>query len=282
MTITRKKFEEIINQSGLFGSEYGLDLLVRLAHHSSAIEGNTLTLSDTISILVDEMSPSTSKTLREQYEVANHREAIAEVIQSIAQDGALSTKLIKTIQYDLMDHLRDDAGRFKTQQNAILGATFSTAKPSEVPYLMEQWVGNTNYILENLKGKDFTTALAQQHIDFERIHPFSDGNGRTGRMILLFGALKVEKVPAIITVEQRASYLSFLQNNDAEGLGGLISESISFEKKRVKEFQNVQEHDLDFKKKSPKNKFEERVLKAERSEHELGFAPLDKGHAPKL
>ncbi|MFT3854726.1 MAG: hypothetical protein QM733_18610 [Ilumatobacteraceae bacterium] len=75
MTLDRDRFRSAAERSGLFGADYAEDVLVRLAHHSSAIEGNTLSLSDIITLLIDEVTPS-GKSVREAYEVQNHREAL--------------------------------------------------------------------------------------------------------------------------------------------------------------------------------------------------------------
>ncbi|WP_161944239.1 Fic family protein, partial [Streptococcus suis] len=95
--------------------------------------------------------------------------------------------LVKDIHALLMDRLQHDRGQFKSVQNAIIGATFKTASPEETPFLMQQWVDNANYRLGlPLEKAELLEVLADVHIQFERIHPFSDGNGRTGRLILMF------------------------------------------------------------------------------------------------
>jgi Fic family protein len=233
MTITRDEFCDIVADTGVLNADYALDVLVRMAHHSAAIEGNTLTLSDTMTLLLDELSPSEAKPIRELYEVANHREAFGDVLLRLSQNQMLDVQFIKTVHHDLLIHIKEDAGRFKQRPNIVLGAAFEPAPPGQVTNLLTQWIDNANWQIENLSVIDLPEILARQHIEFEKIHPFSDGNGRTGRMILMFLSLKRFGVPIIINVAQRSEYISLLQHEDTVGLGDLFSESILTEKKRL-------------------------------------------------
>lgn len=73
----------------------------------------------------------------------------------------------------------------------IIGAEFQTASPGETPYLMTQLIDNLAYRLEVADSDDDKLlAILDTHIQFERIHPFSDGNGRTGRMVLNYSLLQ--------------------------------------------------------------------------------------------
>ncbi|MDR0199239.1 MAG: Fic family protein [Streptococcaceae bacterium] len=236
MTITKKQFLQIAQESNILEQEYALDVLVRIAHHSSAIEGNTLSLSDTITIIVDELTPTRSKSMRELYEVANHREALADVLKKIKEATPPDTAFIKLIHKDLMDHIREDAGSFKTQQNAILGSMEKLATPGETPALIIQWLDNLNYQLENLTAENFLMALAERHIEFESIHPFSDGNGRTGRMLLMYATLKKLNTPLVITIDERAEYIEAIQQHSAETLANLFTRCLEREQSRKASF----------------------------------------------
>lgn len=241
MTITRDEFSKLVLKTDILKPEYALDVLVRMAHHSSAIEGNTLTLSDTISILADDITPNSSKSMRELYEVANHREAFAVVLNKIYAKESIDTSFIKVVQANLMDHIREDGGKFKTTQNAILGADFTPTKPSDTPILMEQWVENFNFQLNSLNPEDFIDAMANQHIQFEKIHPFPDGNGRTGRMLLLFESVNKFGVPVIIKLDQREEYIDLLKDNDIDSLSNLFARNILEEQDRILRFDTTSE-----------------------------------------
>jgi len=236
MTLTRTGFFAEIAKTDRLTPEYAEDLLVRIAHHSSAIEGNSLTVPDAITLLVDERIPTDGKTMRELYEVANHREALARVITHALSDDRLTGTLIGQVQADLLDHIRDDRGQWKATQNAILGARTETADPSEVPWLMEQWAENAQWQAENLDGSDALSAIASAHAEFERIHPFADGNGRTGRMLIMWQTLKAFGLPIVIEVDQRENYIKALNDDDRAALTDLLADRLIYEQERSTQF----------------------------------------------
>ena len=216
--------------------DYLQDVLVRLAHHSSAIEGNTISLADTVSILVHNTIPGKTSR-REFYEIENHREAFRYVIEKVTNSEELSTSIIKDIHEYLTDRLQHDRGQFKTSDNAILGADFKTASPRETPMLMEQWVGNLNYQLGQAKtNEEVIRIVSDFHIQFERIHPFSDGNGRTGRMLIAYSLLGKGIAPLIIKKEDKAEYVRLLSNQDVEAFAKFASKVIEEEELRIMQF----------------------------------------------
>ena len=213
------------------------DVLVRMAYHSSGIEGNTISLPQTVSIILEGTLPSESKSIREFYEIENHKQTFAYLEELLREEQPLTTQEIKTIHGLLTDRLQYDKGRYKTQQNAIRGAEFKTATPQETPYLMAQWTDNTNYRLDSASTEDETLeVLADTHIQFERIHPFSDGNGRTGRIIVMYLSMYYLGAPIIIRKEWRGQYMEYLGDQDVAKLATLFKDSLTYERERMKEF----------------------------------------------
>ena len=211
-------------------NEYINDLLVRAAHHSTAIEGNTLTLGDTISILIHNYIPK-GMSEREYYEVKNYKKAFEFLLKS---DKIISTNLIKVYHKYIMENLREDNGEFKKIQNIILGSVIETTKPYLVPTVIEDWCQNLKYRLNNAKtNEEKIEAILDQHIKFEKIHPFSDGNGRTGRLIMLALMLENNLTPFVITVENRSKYMNILRNQDIETFMSLVEPLMEEEKKRI-------------------------------------------------
>ena len=218
--------------------EYIDDLLVRIAYHSSAIEGNTISLADTVTILLHETIPG-KVSKREFYEIENHKQALEYVIDQLENNESLSLNIVRGIHTQLMDHLNFDRGMWKTHDNAIVGADFNTASAHDVPYLMKQWIDNLNYRLHQSKtDEEKIKHILEMHIDFERIHPFSDGNGRTGRLLIIYSLLEHDISPMIIPVELKSDYIRFLANKDSEGLYNLLSPIILEESKRRNAFEN--------------------------------------------
>ena len=218
--------------------EYIDDLLVRIAYHSSAIEGNTISLADTVTILLHETIPG-KVSKREFYEIENHKQALEYVIDQLENNESLSLNIVRGIHTQLMDHLNFDRGMWKTHDNAIVGADFNTASAHDVPYLMKQWIDNLNYRLHQSKtDEEKIKHILEMHIDFERIHPFSDGNGRTGRLLIIYSLLEHDISPMIIPVDLKSDYIRFLANKDSEGLYNLLYPIALEESKRRKAFEN--------------------------------------------
>ena len=102
---------------------------------------------------------------------------------------------------------------------------------------MSQWADNTSYRLEIATStNELLTVLADTHIQLERIHPFSDGNGRTGRLIIMYLAIRYLGAPIIINKDQRALYMELLATQDADKLAELFRQSLDYEKERMEMF----------------------------------------------
>lgn len=231
-----------------FTQEYLDDILVRLAHHSAGIEGNTISLPATVSIIVNGTLPSSSGvTVREFYEIENHKQAFERIATRLFNNDRLSVTIIKEIQADLTDRLQYDKGQFKKNENMILGAEFQTAARTETPMLVSQLVDNLQYRLETAKiSDDKLLSILDTHIQFERIHPFSDGNGRTGRMIMVYSLLQEGFPPLIIEKETKAQYIEFLATQDVEGFFQFAKELLEKEKIRMQAFQNKNKERIEY------------------------------------
>ena len=208
--------------------EYIDDLNVRMTHHSNAIEGNTLTLNETASIILDDTIPN-AMSKREFLEVLNHSDAL-----KFLQNNTIDIYMIKEINKILLNRLNHNAGNFKTDYNYIRGADFETASPSETPYKMKEWFENMDYQLKNSNSdSEKLKIILENHIKFERIHPFSNGNGRTGRLVMLALMLENNLTPLVITVENRSKYMNILRNQDIETFMSLVEPLMEEEKKRI-------------------------------------------------
>jgi len=215
--------------------EYMEDILVRMAHHSTAIEGNTLTQAETISILIHNFIPR-DMSEREYYEVKNYRKAFNTLLEA---DRKITTELIKKYNKYIMENLHDLNGKFKTTQNLILGAEFEPTKPYLVPFEIEDWCNNLSYRLDNAKtNEEKVEIIMDQHIKFEKIHPFNDGNGRTGRLLIIHSCLKEELEPIIIPKEEKGKYINLLA---CENLKELTKWALLLQEKerdRIEKFSN--------------------------------------------
>ena len=222
------------------------DMLVRLAHHSAGIEGNTISLPATVSIILNGTLPiSSGATVREFYEIENHKQAFSNMLDHLESNDTLSVSIIKEVHADLTDRLQYDKGQFKKNENLIIGAEFQTASPSATPFLVQQLVDNLAYRLENAAtDEEKLERILDAHIQFERIHPFSDGNGRTGRVIMNYSLLQEGFPPLIIEKETKATYIELLAKQDLDGFMSFAKEILAKEQKRMKAFQNMDQEQI--------------------------------------
>ena len=224
--------------------DYLDDLLVRMTHHSTAIENNTISLPETVSILLHNTVQNRS-SLREVYEIVNHRDAMEYLFAEDRLREPLSVYEIKETHALLMDRLHHERGRFKTVQNAIVGADFETAAPEQVVMLMTQWVDNVNHRLGLNPGPRGIIELAcESHIEFERIHPFADGNGRVGRLLLNKILLQQDLAPLVIEKKDKGLYIEFLSKQDIKGFADFAEERIRLEEARIERFRCKSSDDL--------------------------------------
>lgn len=130
-------------------NEYLDDLLVRMAHHSTAIEGNTLTQAETLSILIYNYIPR-DMSEREYFEVKNYKKTVAFLLENKEK---ISPQLIKSYHKEIMQNLSEDNGEYKKIPNIIVGANFETSKPYQVLILLQEWCDNYNFRIKNAKTR---------------------------------------------------------------------------------------------------------------------------------
>jgi Fic family protein len=225
--------------------DYLQDLLVRMAHHSTAIEGNSLTLGETKSILIDGYIPRPIE-LRELNEVNNYRKYIAALLSDLADDIPLDLDYIrKTHAILCTDAIEGIAGQFKTIPNIILGSDITLTPPYRVPEELKNWCEDLAFQLQNTSDNAaIVEAICHQHIKFERIHPFSDGNGRVGRALMCYSCFQKKVAPIIIPVEKRKEYINYLNNYDLEGFTKFALQIQAKEYERMELIHKTQENRL--------------------------------------
>lgn len=226
----------------LKNEEYLKDLTIRMAHHSTAIEGNTLTQEQTASIILDSfISHQTSE--REFFEVRNYRFAIPKVLEfcekNLEEEKSIDIYQIKELRNIIMDNLIENKGQFKTIPNLIIGADFETSKPYLVPTHLHEMLNNLDYQIKQSKNNDeILEAILQSHFHFERIHPFSDGNGRVGRLLMFYFCIENQITPFVIQKMQKPLYVSILRENNLNKFKELAKTQQEVEEERMEIFLN--------------------------------------------
>jgi len=183
-------------------------LALEWTYHSNAIEGNTLTLRETQVVL--EGITVGGKTLREHLEAINHRDAIHHVEHLVSEQTALSEQAILDLHAPLVLKGIDaqQAGRYRQQNVVTTGA--STRPPhflkvhDEILALLDWHASSDAQAMHPIARE------AAMHARFEQIHPFTDGNGRTGRLLLNLELMKLGWPPAIIGQHERQHYYQAL------------------------------------------------------------------------
>ncbi|MDD5651164.1 MAG: Fic family protein [Candidatus Nanoarchaeia archaeon] len=192
----------------------------KFTYDSNAIEGSTLTLRETSSVLFDNISPE-GKSPREINEAINHKKAFDFMID---YKGDIDKKFICTLQKiiitnTLKKELEDQTGIYRNCQVYIRGASFIPPKYFEVKKEMSNLIRWYN---RNKNKLHPIIISAYFHSVFESIHPFVDGNGRTGRLLINF-ILHKNNFPMInISLKQRLDYYNSLEKARKGDLKDLI------------------------------------------------------------
>ncbi len=177
----------------------------------------------------------------------NHKQAFYNLLDHLENNDKLSVSIIKEIHADLTDRLQYDKGQFKKNENMIIGAEFQTATPGETPFLIQQLVDNLEYRLDNAATEEEKLeSILDTHIQFERIHPFSDGNGRTGRVLMNYSLLQEGFPPLIIEKETKATYIELLAKQDLRGFMSFANEILAKEQKRMQSFQSMDQERIKY------------------------------------
>lgn len=177
------------------------NFLVEYAFNTTAIEGNTIGLKEARDLLEDGLTPK-GKTLREIYDLQNTKR----VFESLDFSQEISHELIKKIHADLLENI-DLRKEYRNRDIWVTNARFKSTPFYRVKSdldLLLKWHDES-------KKKIHTFVLATVfHHKFEKIHPFMDGNGRTGRMLMNFILMKNSHPPIIIQKKHRAEFLDAL------------------------------------------------------------------------
>lgn len=215
----------------LNNKEYLEDLITRSTYHSNAIEGSTLTYVETYAILYNDNSfKIEGKEPREIYEAINHKNALELVFKDLKNNDDFDERFIKRLNKTINKNIRETEG-FRAVQVFIQGSEYIPPEPEKVPNLMNYYVYNYNH-----DEQDIFTKISRYHIEFERIHPFEDGNGRIGRLLINYELLKNNLPPVVIAKEDRIKYFEFLRNNDSTGLAEWLKYLSTKEEERMKRF----------------------------------------------
>jgi Fic family protein len=200
------------------------EFIIENTYDSNAIEGSTLTLRETALILQEGVTIA-GKGIKEHLDAVGHKEAFEYVIELADKNAPLNERTIKELHSIVLMNDRENAGKYRSIPVRILGAKHTPPQPYLVPVQMEGLIADYEQIKAN---KHIIEAVAEFHLRFESIHPFIDGNGRTGRLILNLELIKAGLLPVNVKFTDRQRYYScfdtFALEQTCEPLATLISE----------------------------------------------------------
>jgi Fic family protein len=164
--------------------------------------------------------------LREYLEATNHAEAYDYITSLIARTEPLSRETILALHRLVMDKILDTAGQFRKVPVYIRGANMTPPPPGQVEDLMRQWV---TWI--DGEGMNYAPILraAIAHHGFEAVHPFPDGNGRVGRLLLNLMLMREGYPPALLLRDWRIRYITALDTGNTGNytpLANLIGQAV--------------------------------------------------------
>lgn len=201
------------------------EFMIEFTYNSNAIEGNTLTLKETALAL--EGMTIDQKPLKDHLEAVGHRDAFL-YVQDVAQkELPLSDTVIKNIHALVLMNRPDDKGVYRRIPVRIMGAYTEPVQP----YMIEPKM--VALLAANEERKSTMTDIervALFHLEFEGVHPFIDGNGRTGRLILNLDLIRNGYPPINIKFTDRKRYYdafdSFYKDNDPTPMIELVAEYV--------------------------------------------------------
>lgn len=197
--------------SGVTIASYEKAFEVEYAHNSTAIEGNTLTLMETKVVLEDGIAIG-GKSLREIYEVVNHKKAYRYVKDCISKGLALDENIVKDIHALLMENILI-GGIYRREEVVISGASHTPPAGNEMYAQIKDFYAELSQKSE-LGGIELA---AWTHAEFVRIHPFLDGNGRTARLLMNYQLMAKGFLPISVAKEDRLAYYNALDQFAVHG-----------------------------------------------------------------
>lgn len=202
------------------------EFMIEFTYNSNAIEGNTLTLKETAMAL--EGMTIDKKPLKDHLEAVGHRDAFLYVQDIAKKDMPLSESVIKNIHALVLMNRPEDKGVYRRIPVKIMGAYTEPVQPYLIQPKMTELLQSDN---ERKGAIHDIERIARFHLEFEGIHPFIDGNGRTGRLLMNLELIKCGFPPINVKFTDRKRYYdafdAYYKDGNANKMIDMIAEYVN-------------------------------------------------------
>lgn len=213
------------------------DFITRATYDSNALEGSTLTKNETYALNFDSNHCVVNANAKEIHQAINLKKAFMEMLKRLENKEPLSHDYLIHIN-ELINENILFGGAYRVDPAIMTGSNKVFPGPDEIETFLNRFITAYNALVEN----GFTMYdVADLHINFENIHPFSDGNGRTGRLLINSLLLSGNEVPITLPLDARNDYLKMLETNNTQGLAEMFTRLQEDEKERLSLFMPYEE-----------------------------------------
>lgn len=193
------------------------NFILKMTYNSNAIEGSRMTLKETKNVI--DGNTIKGKELFEVFETINHKNAMKYMIETISSGFKIHKNYILKLHDIVMYNFNDKLpGKYRTGHINLTNANVALPSAQQVPVKMDKLIKNLNMYSEDPIGE-----IAKNHYEFEIIHPFFDGNGRVGRLVMATQFLSQGFAPSIIKIEDRYNYYMALEKCSFDNYKNIIN-----------------------------------------------------------
>lgn len=212
------------------------DFVTRAVYNSNALEGSTLTRNETYALTFDSNHCAINANAKEIHQAINHKRAMLRMLNRVSAGDPLTEDFLMSVNDTINENILF-GGAYREDPAAISGSTKVFPGPEEIKSFLERFIKQYNELAES----SFTMEdVAEMHISFENIHPFSDGNGRTGRILINSMLLSNNQAPIVIPLDARNDYIKLLETNNVKGMADMFRELQKKEEERLENFAELE------------------------------------------
>lgn len=187
------------------------DFKVLFAYHSGKIENEEITYDTTLEVFEGKRIVNFTGNYRTLYEIVNQKDCYQYLRKAIIKKRPMTLDFVKEIQRELTKNTYDEVRISKGERPGEFKKGYYVVGKYQIGVAPEEVEPNLKDLLEEIneyQGKDMLRAAAYFHLVFERIHPFSDGNGRVGRTLMNYYLMTHDHPPIVIRESNRKEYVN--------------------------------------------------------------------------